>query len=473
VPRVLAHVIIVFACAIVRDMWLKVIPLFKNKHFLSLAGNIIMSGLSLVTMIIIYHALTLSDAGIWVFFQSVLILVDTFRSGFITTAFIKFYAGATPARMAEVAGSAWWIGGIITGALLLLNIPSYLLLPYIHDESLVLFIKWAGISYILSFPWFMATCVLQGQQQFDKLLYVRMVNQLSFLAGVALLYFTGTINVLGVLYVYLASNSLTSIYALVMGWTRISTIAKRTQNGIMELFNFGKFSVGTTLISNLFRTSDTFIINFVLNKQAVAIYNLGQTLMQLVEIPLRSFAATGMPELSAAYNQNNRATVIGTMKRYTGTLTVILIPAVILGCIFADLPIYIIGGNKYAGTDAANVFRLFLTFALLYPADRFFALTLDVIHHPKVNFYKVLVMLVANVVFDWLGVTLLGSIYGIAIATVFPVIIGVTIGYRALCKYHPFTIGSVYITGYRQIRIWLKPYFNNKTTNRKLLFNLL
>jgi len=454
-------------------MLLKVIPLIKNKHFLSLAGNVIMSGLSLVTMVIIYHALSLGDAGVWVFFQSVLVLVDTFRSGFITTAFIKFYAGATPQRMAEIAGSAWWIGLIITGLLLMLNIPAYLLIPFIHDESIVLFIKWAGLSYIVSLPWFMATCVLQGQQRFDKLLYVRMVNQLSFLLGVAALSFSNHISVPGLLYVYLASNLITSIYALLMGWTQISAIAKRTQSGVTELFHFGKFSVGTTLISNLFRTSDTFIINFILNKQAVAIYNLGQTLMQLVEIPLRSFAATGMPELAAAYNQNNRANVIDIMKRYTGTLTVILIPAVILGCIFADLPIYLIGGRKYAGTDAANVFRLFLTFALLYPADRFFALTLDVIHHPKINFYKVLVMLVANVLFDWLGVTLLGSIYGIAIATVFPVMIGVLIGYKALRRYHPFTLGSIYAMGYQQIKIWLQSRDNTKTTNRKPLYNIL
>ncbi|MFD1257357.1 lipopolysaccharide biosynthesis protein [Mucilaginibacter terrae] len=437
-------------------MWPKVITLVKNKHFLSLAGNIIMSGLSLVTMIILYHALSLSDAGIWVFFQSVLILAETFRSGFITTAFIKFYAGANPQRMAEVAGSAWLIGLVITGILLLFNIPAYLFIPYIKDESLVLFVKWAGISYLLSLPWFMATCVLQGRQQFDKLLYVRFVNQVTFMGGVVLLLFTSTIDVLGVLYMYLASNLITSCFALAMGFTGICCIAHRTKNGITELINFGKFTVGTTFISNLFRASDTFIINFILNKQAVAIYNLGQTLMQLVEIPLRSFAATGMPELSAAYNQNNRSYVINVMKKYTGTLTVILVPAVILGCIFADLPIYIIGGNKYAGTEAANVFRLFLTFALLYPADRFFALTLDVIHHPKVNFYKVLVMLAANIVFDCLGVYLLGSIYGIAIATLFPVLIGTFIGYKALNRYYPFSLTSIYTTGYKQLSLWFQ-----------------
>lgn len=443
-------------------MWLKVITLIKNKHFLSLAGNVIMSGLALVTMVLIYHALSVTDAGIWVFFYSVLILVDTFRSGFLTTAFIKFYAGATPGRKVEVAGSAWWIGLLITGILLLANIPAYFIGPYIKDYSLVLFCKWFGVSYLLSLPWFMATCVLQGEQRFDRLLYVRLVNQLSFMAGIALLYFNNSISVAGVLYAYMASNLITSAYVLIMGWTRIRSITHRTRSLVTEIVNFGKFSLGTTLSSNLFRTSDTFIINFFLNKQAVAIYNLGQTLMQLVEIPLRSFAATCMPELSAAYNQNNPISVIGIMKKYTGTISVVLVPMVIAGCLLADLPINLIGGHKYVGTDAANVFRIFLTFALLYPADRFFALTLDVIHQPKVNFFKVLIMLATNLLFDWLGVIVFGNIYGIAFATLFPVLVGTIIGYRALNKYCPFDVWSVYATGYRQVKNLLSNAFGQK-----------
>jgi O-antigen/teichoic acid export membrane protein len=461
-------IVIVFFRPIVRSMWLKVIALIKNKHFLSLAGNVIMSGLALVTMVLIYHALSLSDAGIWVFFQSVLLLVDTFRSGFITTAFIKFYAGSTPERMTEVAGSAWCVGLLITGALLLLNIPSYFLIPYLHDESLVLFLKWFGLSYIVTLPWFMATCILQGQQRFDRLLYVRLVNQLTFVAGILFLQFTSKIDVMGVLYTYLASNLITSLYTLLMGWTQLHTLIYRSKSAMLQLANFGKYSVGTTLSANLFRTSDTFIINFLLNKQAVAVYNLGQTLMQLVEIPLRSFAATCMPELSSAYNSNNRVLVITIMKKYIGIITVVLVPAVILGCLLADWPINLIGGHKYVGTDAANVFRLFLTFALLYPADRFFALTLDVIHQPKVNFYKVLVMLVANITFDWLGVTLMHSIYGIAIATVVPVLIGTLIGYYYLNQYCHFSFISIYAVGYNELKNWLTVLFKKKPELVKL-----
>src|ERR1700760_3005960 len=103
----------------------KVYNLIRNKYFLSLAGNVIMSGLGLVTMTLIYRSLSKTEAGTWVFFQSVLLLIETFRSGFLTTAFIKFYAGSTSERTAEVAGSAWFLGLVITGTLALVSFGSW------------------------------------------------------------------------------------------------------------------------------------------------------------------------------------------------------------------------------------------------------------------------------------------------------------------------------------------------------------
>ncbi|QJD94567.1 oligosaccharide flippase family protein [Mucilaginibacter robiniae] len=437
-------------------MWLKVINLVRNKHFLSLTGNIIMSGLGLVTMTLIYRTLSKSEAGTWVFFQSILLLVDTFRSGFLTTAFIKFYAGANKDRTADVAGSAWFLGLCITGVLVVVSLSSLLFLNQIKDEGLVMFFKYSGLYYAFSLPWFLATCVIQGEQQFDKLLYIRLSNQGSFIVFIILLMITGNMTIIHVLFAYLLSNLITSIYALSKSWTRITTLGKRTTATVKDIYNFGKYSVGTALSANMFSTSDTFIINFMLGKQALAIYNLGQTLMQLVEIPLRSFAATGMPELSAAYNQSDRVGVIQIMKKYAGMLSLLLIPGALLGCALADVPIYIIGGGKYAGTEAANVFRLFLTFAIIFPPDRFFALTLDVIHQPKINFYKVLVMLAVNIITDFLSIYLTHSVYGIAVATVFPIITGTLIGYWALNKYCNFSYWSIFKTGYQETKLLLQ-----------------
>jgi O-antigen/teichoic acid export membrane protein len=426
----------------------KVYNLIKNKYFLSLAGNVIMSGLGLVTMTLIYRALSKTEAGTWVFFQSVLLLVDTFRSGFLTTAFIKFYAGATKERTAEVAGSAWYLGIGVTAILMLIGLSSLLFRNAITDEGLALFFKWSGVYYAVSLPWFLATCVIQGDQKFDRLLYIRLSNQGSFVVFIILLIVSGRISLQNVLFCYLLSNTITSIYAVSKSWTRITDLGHRTTTCVKDIYNFGKYSVGTSLSANMFSTSDTFIINFLLGKPALAIYNLGQTLMQLIEIPLRSFAVTAMPELAAAYNGGDRTGVIQIMKKYAGMLSIMLIPAAIIGCALADVPIYIIGGGKYLGTEAANVFRLFLTFAIIFPPDRFFALTLDVIHRPKVNFYKVLVMLVVNIATDFIGITLTHSVYGIAVATVFPILTGTLIGYWALNKYSTFSYWSIFKTGY-------------------------
>ena len=431
-------------------MWQKVYNLIKNKYFLSLAGNVIMSGLGLVTMTLIYRALSKSEAGTWVFFQSVLLLVDTVRSGFLTTAFIKFYSGATKERSAEVAGSAWALGLTITGLLVLISLSSVFFLKYIEDDGVALFFKWSGFYYLVSLPWFLATCVIQSEQKFGKLLYIRLCNQGSFVLFIVILIITGRINLPFVIFFYLLSNLITSIYALINGWAWISSFKQRSRKTIAEIYHFGKYSVGTSLSANLFSTSDTLIINFLLGKPALAIYNLGQTLMQLVEIPLRSFAITAMPELASAYNQDNRAGVIHIMKKYAGILSVLLVPVALLGCALADIPIYIIGGGKYVGTEAANVFRLFLTFAILFPPDRFFALTLDVIHRPRVNFYKVLLMLGVNISSDFLGYYLTHSVYGIAFATVLPILTGTIIGYWALNKYDKFSFWNIFKVGYSE-----------------------
>lgn len=433
----------------------KIANLIKNKHFLSLTGNVIMSGLGMVTTALIYRALKDDDiVGVWVLFQTTVLFVDTFRSGLLTTAFIKFYSGTTGQRSNEILGATWYIALGITGGFILLNLPVLFFLDN-FSGGYILFFQYFGATYILSLPWFIATCILQGEQRFDRLLYVRLVNQGSFIVFVVTLMVTGRATVINVLYAYLLSHLITSLYTLIAGWCRLDAIKYRTRVAIAELFNFGKFSVGTTLSSNMFRFSDLFIINAWLGTGAVAIYNLGQTLMQLVEIPLRSFAATGMPSLAAAYNQNNPGGVILIMKKYIGLITIVLVPAAVIGVLLADLPIYIMGGGKYVGTEAANVFRLFMTFALLYPADRFFALTLDVIHKPKINFYKVLVMLVANILFDLLGVLLFKNIYGIAIATLAPTLIGVIVGYWALKKYHDFSFMSVYSLGLAEAKMYI------------------
>src|SRR5258706_14953263 len=92
----------------------------NNRHFFSLAGNVVMSGFTILSMWMLYGFLPDKAAvGNWVFFQTMFSLVDMFRTGFLTTATIKFYAGADKERAMEVVGSTWVLGSLITLGLLL------------------------------------------------------------------------------------------------------------------------------------------------------------------------------------------------------------------------------------------------------------------------------------------------------------------------------------------------------------------
>jgi O-antigen/teichoic acid export membrane protein len=439
---------------------------FNNKHFFSLAGNMTISLLSFVIMAILYRKLpNKTDIGIWVLFQTVSGLVDTIRTGFLTTAAIRFYAGASKERAAEVTGSTWFLATVITGIVLLVNLVAFFFLGLITDVSIVFIIKWLGLGFILSLPVIVANCTLQGEDRFDRLLYMRAINQGSFLLFIVVLVVFNALNLNNLVYCFLGSSLLTSLFIMLKGWTNLHAWKKRTGSAIKELYQFGRYSVGTTISSNLLRSSDIFLIKLLFPKgeseALIGIYRLGLLSLEIVEIPLRSFIATAMTSLSAAENQQKKEQFIFLMKKYTGMLAMLIIPAIIAAWLFADAAVYVMAGKKYAGTAAANIIRIFMTFAILFPFDRFFALSLDVLKQPRINYYKVLLMLAVNVAGDIIGYYATRSIYGIAVATLLPTLVGTWLGYYFLQKHFRFTIPEIITIGYTETRLlWLKTLRN-------------
>lgn len=429
---------------------MKVKELLRNKQFLSLVGNMVMALLNLVTGSILFRHLSVDAMGCWGFFQTIFILIDTFRTGFLQTSFVKFYAGTEKQRGDNVLGSTWFIGLLITGIVLAANIISLLFLGYILDEAIIVIVKWTGLFFISTLPIVMATWILQAQQRYMEILYIRIVNQTSFILAVIALIFFKHLNLEMVLLFNVSCNVLTCVVVFTCGWTGIKALPKLTRDAIKELYHFGKFSVGTSISANLLRSSDSIIIKIFLGNNAIAVYNAAQNLTNLLDIPLRSFVTTGMTSIAAAENRNDREEVSKIFKMYSGALTMLFIPSVLFLFVFADVLIGLYGGGKYAGGPTANLFRIFLLMAMLLPLDRFIGVTLDVMHKPKINFYKVLIMLGVNVVGDLTAVYLMHSIYGIAFASIPTFLIGTLFGYFSLKRYLKFDIIEIVKLGWGQ-----------------------
>src|ERR1700761_4850241 len=114
----------------------------RNRHLMSFAGNGIMAVFSVVTYGLLFRMLGVADMGNWIFFQFAFILVDTIRSGFLQTAVVKFYAGATGERANTVAGSMWFIALIITGIVIALDLLFLPFIGHIGNPGLELLVKW-------------------------------------------------------------------------------------------------------------------------------------------------------------------------------------------------------------------------------------------------------------------------------------------------------------------------------------------
>ena len=391
--------------------------------------------------------------GYWIFFQTTLSLLDTFRSGFLQMALIKFYSGAEKSRAAEVLGSIWFLAISITLFWFIVTIPAFLLLPYIDDISIQIVIKWFAIIFFLTLPYSITLWRLQADQKFKQLLTLSIINQLSFLTAIILLMVFDQMSVNNLLYANALTCTVSSSICLLTGWSGFKYVIKKTRTCMQEVYHFGKFSVGTSISANLLRSSDIFMINFLLGPALIPVYNVAQRLMEVIEIPLRSFLVTGMPALSAAFNQKRNDDVVAIMEKYSGMLTMALIPVAIIGVAFADFAVALLGGGKYLGTDAANIFRILLVLSIIYPIDRFSGVTLDIINQPKRNFYKVILMLILNVIGNYLGILWFGNLYGVVLSSVVAFVVGFFYSYTSLQEFLTFNLKGILNTGARDLKL--------------------
>lgn len=438
-------------------MNMSLIKRLNNAHVWSVSANGITAVINMLTISVLYRSLPMADIGVWVFFQTFVLFADTFRWGLLNTAFVKFYAGVNAQRAREVIGSIWYLALAITGIFCLLGVPGFFLSEHIADVGLKYSFRFLALSLIVTAPTVVALCVAQGESRFDRILYIRLYTNGVFLGLVFLLLLIGQVRLDFIIYANLVANLVGSLVTWGMGWTRIECVPRRSTACIRELFHFGKFNVATAITSGLFRITDTALINFVLGPASLAVYALAQRLMEVIEIPLRSFTATAMPLLSAAFNRGQKDGFIYLLQKYIGLISLLLIPGAVLTIGAAEFAVGLIGGNAYRGTEAAHVFRLLMLFALLCPADRFMAVALDAIHKPDLNFKKVLWMIAVNLVASWIGLTVLGTIYGIALASVFPTLLAVLISYHALQRhYRVFNLADSYKIGFLELKSLLR-----------------
>ncbi len=451
-----------------------------SNNFLSLANNGLVAVFGFLSFIMLVRQLPQEVFGEWILFITMGNFIDTLRFGVTRTAIVRFLAGANADEEKSLMGSNNAINLVSTVILALLVLLVYLIFPRtIAASGFEMFFIYYPLLAFFNLPFNNAQSVLQAKLRFDTMLWLRMINVGGFMLFLGLnLFMKYDIKV--VIWVYLITNLLSSIIASAYNWDGIRYFFSSSKNNIKTILDFGKYTTGTLIGSNLLKSSDTFIIGLspFLGTTGVALYSIPLKLTEVIEIPLRSFTATAFPMLSKASIEKNTAWVKHIFYENAGGMTYLLFPLMLFCFIFAETIVLILGGPDYIET--ANIFRIFCIYGLLLPIDRFIGVTLDSINRPRQNFFKVVYMTLANIVGDALVIfgisyliafmavivlffniggpteslaavastfTVIKTLELVAVVTILFTIIGIAIGYHYLRKEMDVKLRQVFIIG--------------------------
>ncbi|MRG44362.1 oligosaccharide flippase family protein [Chitinophaga sp. SYP-B3965] len=449
----------------------RLLSLTRNKQFSSLLGNLVSAFFNLFSFWIIVRILGRDDAsgkidlkefGLWVIFTNNYNILDQIRTGLLQSGVIKFYAGADMETARKVSGAAWHVSLLITGAYVVLGFAAYFVTYSFMDDTWRMFIPWLGILTLLSLPMNFATWVLQAENRFNKIVYIRVAQNGSFVVLLALLWWFNMVSLPNVLYAYSTSMVISSVYCLLMKWTGIRNIVYRTREHALELYRFGRLIIGSMVSSSLINNTNNFVILKMLGAAQVALFAIPQKFMEVIEILLRSFVATAQPTLSAAANRGDKQAVAIAFCRYTGTVTLLILPAIIFMLIFTEPLIVILAKSNYLGSAA--VVRITLISAILWPLDRFNGVTLDMMGLAHVNFYKNILKMILNAIFAVVLVWIFPNIISVALATILHILFAVGYGYYVMKKHMSVHLKDLWHYGWMEFKVLVGKAFKLKHT---------
>lgn len=391
--------------------------------------------------------------GDWMLYLSGAIFLDMIRAGLIYASLVKNISGKKRQEKQEYIGSAYLLSLFLTiSSCLLLYFIYFSFRDIISHSGFKLMFLLAPIFSLTTLISSISTTIAQAEQKFNRIVIIRLLNPLFLFLFLIVNYFIKT-NLYIVSLVQNLSYIFCSLFCIALGWSEIQSIFKATKETLIKLYQFGKFSLGTAVGSNLLKSMDVFLIGIFLGRAEVALYSIPLKLVEMINIPLNSFSAVLYPSMAEASHKNKDQHLRNLFYAYTGLISLLFIPFIIILFIFAKQCVFLLGGSEYIQSDiSTNILRIFLIYALFLPIDRFSGTSLDCINKPDFTFYKVLIMAAVNTVGDIICLSLFKSLEAVSIVTIVNVIIGSFLGLSFLQKTLGLNIKNMVAVCVRQVK---------------------
>ncbi len=394
--------------------------------------------LGFINFALLARLLSQQEFGHWMVFLTGATFLDMIRTGLVHTGFVRHTSGASEEHRRSLEGAGLTLGiGLSLALSLLIWLPGMAAPGLLTGSSFELFFRWYPVWVVVTFPRTFAVWVLQARRRFDRVLYLRTALNGSVTVMLGILYGFDALTLEHVMWGVLTLHGLTSLICWLIGWVRFTTLRVTHKDSLKTLFHFGKYSFGTLMASNLLRSSDTFILGWLLGPAAVALYNVPQKLIEIIEIPLRGLVAAAFPEMSQKSAHHDHQGIQSLLIKSVSWLVGGLLPVVLLYVWFAEPLVYLVGGQGYG--EAALILKIFAAYALMLPLDRYAGVALDSMNKPHYNFLKVAVMASINIAGDIIAIMVFRTVWAVALVTIITFFVGLVLSVSLLWREFRYT----------------------------------
>jgi O-antigen/teichoic acid export membrane protein len=408
-----------------------ILKLLKERSILSTLGISLGALFNALAIYFIAHGNDKSELGQWLFFIACAFIFEHLCRGLLRTALVWHLSETDDQKQRDaIIGSSWFIGIIFTLGVVIINYSILLCVPALLNSVFCYFLKWNPLLMIASLPISYCLAILQEKQKFGSILVIFVLR----LGGFAIFNFINNLffklTIESIIIYYIIISATTSFVGIILGWSGIHTLFQSKKELVIKLLNYGKYCMGTSVASDILRSSDTLIITLMLSTEDAALYGIPLKLIEALSIPIIGLSFVAFPQMSKAFGSNRTGKKVAEIfYKYTSILILMFIPLLIFMLIFSKELILFFGGLQYIKTNTAiNVFRIFLMYGLILPIDRLTGTALDSINKPKKTFYKVLFMVIANIIGDIAVLFIFRRLEAVAVITILNIVIGSVLG---------------------------------------------
>lgn len=397
--------------------------------FQSLAGVLF----SFTTFYLLVRMLGKDDWGALILFLSTTTFLEFIRNGITSNALIKFISFSKQEDHASIISASFVINGILTVCCIIFNFAFAAYLAQLwHFPQLVNMFYLHTIVFLLSGITNQFNCIEQANLSFRGSFVTAVAGQIINLIYISYCYFFGIhFNLIDLVYIYIVSASAGMFisYLFAKKYLRFSFSIQRQR--VKELFNYGKYSFGTSLGAMVFGSIDQWMLGALHSPSAAGAYNIAIRITNLVEVPTGTVARIVFPQSAKRMEAEGKTAIKYLYEKSVGTILALLIPGLLFLFLFADYVVDFLAGEKYE--DAVPILHVTILFCLFVPFARQFGTIMDSIGKPKLNFIITASMAGLNVLLNFILIHQFGVI-GAAYATLISYMIGFIIGQSILRK---------------------------------------